>query len=84
MGSYSIQPASAPHQARTQACIASAPSSRGLPGGGSVRRKPETYPAGMPMLRSPAIMMWLKSWQTPWRAAKASANGVSTSVASGS
>ncbi len=49
-----------------------------------MRRKPDTYPAGMPMLRNPAIMMWLKSWQTPWRAANASANGVSTSVASGS
>ena len=29
-------------------------------------------------------MIWVKSWQTPWRPAKASAIGVSTSVASGS
>jgi hypothetical protein len=34
--------ASPPHQMRTQACMASAPSSRSLPGGGIVRRKPLT------------------------------------------
>ncbi|OPD39359.1 hypothetical protein AO941_21505, partial [Pseudomonas aeruginosa] len=33
----------------------------------------------MPRPRRPAIMMWLKSWQTPARMSKASATGVSTS-----
>src|ERR1700722_5714499 len=80
VGSKSTQPKPG-HQAEHQAWEASAPTRRGRPAGGMVRRYPLTYLAGNPNDRIQAICRWEKSWQTPRRFSKKVSTGVVTSVA---